>query len=87
MKKSAMVKTRYGTYKAVFEPETDMGGYSVVAPSVQGAVSWGRNLAHAKKMVVEAIELVIEMDVLHRAEKRGTVRIIRTHKKRGLVPA
>jgi predicted RNase H-like HicB family nuclease len=87
MKKIAMVKTRYGAHKAVFEPETDMGGYSAVAPSVQGAVSWGRNLAQAKKMVAEAIELAIEMDVLQRAEKRGAVRIIRTHKKRGLVPA
>jgi hypothetical protein len=38
-------------------------------------------------MVAEAIELAIEMDVLQRAEKRGAVRIIRRHKKRGLVPA
>ncbi|MDP2665812.1 MAG: hypothetical protein Q8P23_04270 [bacterium] len=47
--KTAIVKTQYGPFKVVFEPETDMGGYVVTAPKVQGAVSWGKNLAHAKK--------------------------------------
>ena len=34
LKKTEMVVTRYGTFKAVFEPEPDMGGYVVEAPAV-----------------------------------------------------
>ncbi|KKW08778.1 MAG: hypothetical protein UY44_C0007G0040 [Candidatus Kaiserbacteria bacterium GW2011_GWA2_49_19] len=40
--KTAIVKTQYGSFKAVFEPEIDMGGYVATAPKVQGAVSWGK---------------------------------------------
>ena len=34
-KKMAAVKTKYGSFKAVFEPEPDMGGYVATAPQVQ----------------------------------------------------
>jgi len=71
--KTAMIKTRFGTFKAVFEPETDMGGYVVTAPKVQGAVSWGKNLTHAKKMIAEAIECAIEGEVILAAAQAGQV--------------
>ena len=49
VKKTANIKTRYGTFRCVFESERDMGGYTAEAPAVQGAVSWGKNLTEAKK--------------------------------------
>lgn len=59
-KKTAVVKTRYGSFTAVFEIEPDMGGFVVTVPKIQGAVSWGKNLTKAKRMIVEAIEGLIE---------------------------
>ena len=75
LKKVAVVKTNYGRFECVFEPEKDMGGYTAEAQSVRGAVSWGKNLAEAKRMLAEAIEGAIEADVISRAEKRGIVQI------------
>ena len=72
--KTAIVKTQYGPFRAVFEPETDMGGYVVTAPKVQGAISWGKNLSHAKKMIVECIEGAIEARVIAEAVQKGNVR-------------
>lgn len=63
-KKIADIKTKYGVFRCVFEPERDMGGYVVTAPSVQGVVSWGKNLAHAKKMAAECIEGAIETRII-----------------------
>ena len=70
------IKTNYGTFVCLFEPEKDMGGYTAEALEVQGAVTWGKDLAHAKKMIVEAIEGVIETRVLARAEEEGVVRFL-----------
>jgi len=70
----ATVKTRYGSFQVVFEPEADMGGYVVVAPTVQGAVSWGKNFAHAKKMIAECIDGAIEARVIAEAVEEGNVR-------------
>lgn len=72
--KIAVVKTKYGSFKAVFEPETDMGGYVATAPKVQGAVSWGKNLAHARKMIAECIEGMVEARVIAEAVQEGNVR-------------
>ena len=55
VKKDLVIKTKYGSFKCVFEAEKDMGGYAVEACGVSGAVSWGKNLSEAKKMIVEAI--------------------------------
>jgi len=74
-KKTAIVKTQYGFFKVVFESETDMGGYVATAPKVQGAVSWGKNLTHAKKMIAEAIECAIEGEIILTAAKAGQVTI------------
>ncbi|MDO8743058.1 MAG: hypothetical protein Q7J30_00645, partial [Candidatus Azambacteria bacterium] len=59
----------------LFEPEKDMGGYAVEARGVQGAVSWGKTLAEAKRMIAEAIEGAVEVDVIAKAEKKGIVQI------------
>jgi predicted RNase H-like HicB family nuclease len=72
--KTAIVKTKYGSFKAVFEPEIDMGGYVVTAPKVQGTVSWGKNLSHAKEMIAECIEGAIEARIISEAVKEGNVR-------------
>ena len=72
--KTAVIKTKYGSFKAVFEPEADMGGYVVTAPKVQGAVSWGKNLAHAKKMIAECIEGMFEARVIADAVHEGNIR-------------
>ncbi len=72
--KTAIVKTQYGSFKALFEPEIDMGGYVVIAPKVPGAVSWGKNLAHAKKMIAECIEGMFEARVIAEAVQEGNVR-------------
>lgn len=70
------IKTNYGTFVCLFELEKDMGGYTVEALGVQGAVSWGKNLASAKRMIAEAVEGVIETRVLARIKEEGTVRFI-----------
>ena len=72
-KVKAEIDTDYGRYAVVLEREPDMGGYMVEASNVQGAVSWGKTLTHAKKMIKEAIELVIETRAVTNAEKEGFV--------------
>jgi len=73
-KKILKVKTDYGTYDCIFETEKDMGGYVVTTRRVQGAVSWGKNLAEAKKMIKEAIEGVIECNAVAQAVDQGWVK-------------
>lgn len=75
VKKVLIIKTDYGSFKCVFEPEKDMGGYMVEAYNVPGAISWGKNLSEAKHMIKEAIEGAIEARVIAQAEKRGIVQI------------
>jgi len=74
-KKILTIKTKYGSFKCVFEPEKDMGGYAAQARGVQGAISWGRNFTEAKNMIKEAIEGAIEADIVAKAEKKGIVQI------------
>lgn len=73
VKKIADIKTKYGTFRCVFEPEHDMGGYVVTAPSVPGAISWGQNLGHAKKMIEESIECSVEGEIIMAAVQSGQV--------------
>lgn len=70
------ISTNYGMFVCVFEPEKDMGGYTAETPAVQGAVSWGKTLPDAKRMMKEAIEGVIETRVLARAEEEGIIRVV-----------
>lgn len=79
MKKGTKIKTEveteYGKYSVTFEPERDMGGYMVTAPKRPDVITWGKTLAHAKRMAKEAIECSVEGDVLIAAEKEGIVAI------------
>ncbi len=52
------IKTRFGAHVCVFEKDTK--GYLVVAKDIKGVVTWGKNIAHAKAMAKEALELMIE---------------------------
>ncbi|MDP2642079.1 MAG: type II toxin-antitoxin system HicB family antitoxin [bacterium] len=74
-KKILKVKTDYGTYECVFEPEKDMGGYVAVARKVNGAVTWGKNLAEAQKMAKEVIEGVIEANAVAKSLDQGFVKL------------
>ena len=75
-RKLASVKTLYGVFACIFEHEADMGGFTAEAVNIQGAISWGKNLTEAKKMIAEAIEAVIEARAISRAEKRGLISIV-----------
>jgi len=77
VKKTADIKTKYGTFRCVFAPERDMGGYVATAPTVRGAISWGKTLVDAKRYVVEAIEVAIEGDAVIIAHKAGYVALRR----------
>ena len=68
VKKDLVIKTKYGSFKCVFEAEKDMGGYAVEACGVSGAVSWGKNLSEAKNMIVEARAVA-------NAEKKGIIQV------------
>jgi len=76
-KQTYIIKTQYGSFRCVFEPEKDMGGYVAEASGVQGAVSWGKTLAEAKRMIAEAIEGSIETRVISKAVEKGTIRVSR----------
>ncbi len=59
MKKQLLpIKTRFGTHLCVFD--ADVKGYVVTAKDIKGVVTYGKNLAEAKKMAREALELMIE---------------------------
>jgi len=74
-KHKQQIKTQYGVFTCVFEPESDMGGYAVEAQGIQGAISWGKTLAEAKRMIVEAIECAVEGEAIIRAEEAGLISI------------
>ena len=76
-KRTFSIKTIYGTFRCLFELEKDMGGYTAEALEVQGAVTWGKTLAEAKRMIVEAIEGAIETRVIARARCEGMIRMVR----------
>lgn len=43
----------------------------VEAKGLQGALSWGKNMAEAKKMIAESIEGSIEAHIILEAERQG----------------
>lgn len=69
------IKTKYGSFACIFKPELDMGGYVVVAQNMQGAVSWGKNLSEAKRMIAEAIEGIVELKVIAHEEEKGRITV------------
>ena len=42
-------------YNIIFRPESE-GGFTVIVPSLPGCVTYGKDLAEAKKMAVDAIK-------------------------------
>ena len=74
-KKTLTIKTKYGSFKCIFEIEKDMGGYAVEAPAVLGGASWGKNLVEAKHRITESIEGAIEARAIVNAEKKGLIQI------------
>ena len=74
-KKTEIIKTKYGSFSCVFEPEKDMGGYMVVAKGIQGAISWGKNMTEARRMIIESIEGAVEVNILIEAELRGDIKL------------
>lgn len=53
------IRTSYGDHLSIFEPD-EKKGFIVTVPGLPGVVTWGKNIAHAKKMAREAIELCVE---------------------------
>ena len=51
----------------------------ITVPNRPDVISWGKNLAHAKKMAKEAIELSVEGQVLVAAEKVGKIVFRKSH--------
>ena len=51
------VGVRGRDYKAVFTPDLEVGGYTVEVPDLPGCITEGDDLAEAKRMTREAIEL------------------------------
>ena len=74
-KKIIEVKTKYGSYKSIFESEPDMGGYMITVPQRPDVISWGKTIAHAKRMAKEAVECSVEGEIIIEAERRGEIAI------------
>ncbi|OQX01045.1 antitoxin HicB [Candidatus Parcubacteria bacterium A4] len=45
-------------YNVIFRPEPE-GGFTVIVPSLQGCVTYGKDLKEAKKMAIDAINVYI----------------------------
>lgn len=75
VKKVLTIKTKYGIFKCAFEPEKDMGGYAVEARGIQGAISWGKSLTEARRMIAQSVEGAVEARIIADAARRGAVRV------------
>ena len=51
----------------IIHPEPE-GGFTVIVPSLPGCITYGKNLAEARKMAQEAISLYLE-DMVTEGEK------------------
>jgi predicted RNase H-like HicB family nuclease len=51
------VRVRGRAYRAVFTPDLEAGGYTVEVPELPGCITEGDDLAEAKRMTKDAIEL------------------------------
>lgn len=82
-KKSITIETKYGLHTIVLQPD-EKKGYIVTAPSLEGVITWGKNIVHAQAMAQEAIELCIESLVMQHA--RGGQSMLRQKRAtRGLI--
>jgi len=57
-------------YTAVFEPDKEVGGYTVTIPSLPGCISEGETFEEALKNIQEAASLYLE--VMKREEEEIT---------------
>lgn len=46
-------------YQIILRPEPE-GGYTVLVPALPGCITFGKDVAHARAMAKEAIELFVE---------------------------
>ncbi len=53
------MKSRLLKYTVIFTPEAK-GGFTVVAPSLPGCVTYGKDLKEAKEMIADAIKVYLE---------------------------
>lgn len=68
--KKIQIATDYGSHSCVFKSDGE-NGFIVTAPGVQGMITWGKDLEHAKKMAKECLELCVECLVECRLRKEG----------------
>jgi antitoxin HicB len=48
------------SYRVILQKEPE-GGYTILVPALQGCITYGNDIEHAKKMAKEAIEGYIEV--------------------------
>jgi DNA-binding transcriptional MerR regulator len=77
------VGVRGRAYQAVFTPDLEVGGYTVAVPDLPGCITEGDDLAEAKRMTREAIELWLSVDA---ARTRGSLPTTRTARAGGSGP-
>jgi DNA-binding transcriptional MerR regulator/predicted RNase H-like HicB family nuclease len=65
------VRVRGRAHQAVFTPDLEAGGYSVEVPEFPGCVTEGDDLAEAKRMTKEAIELWLSVAEPQKAKSRA----------------
>lgn len=78
MKKKKMmveIQSRYGQHTIIIDPDPE-GGFVVTSSQYPELITWGKNIAHAKAMARDALELCIECLVEERmkAAQHKTVR-------------
>lgn len=64
-------KKKVYQYTAIFEPDKEVGGYTVVIPSLPGCISEGDTFEEALKNIREAASLYLEV---MRKKKEGIIK-------------
>ena len=49
------MKTSIPQFNVIFRPEAE-GGFTAIVPALPGCISYGKTLAQAKEMIVDAID-------------------------------
>lgn len=60
------LKRKIYQYTAVFEPDSEIGGYTVTIPSLPGCISEGDTFEEALKNIQEASSLYLEVKKKHK---------------------
>ena len=81
MKKLLSIKTKYGEYKCLFKLDKEQSDYIITVPSLEGLVTFGKNIKDGKKMVKEAIELHIESIALQSIKNMRIGDIVNVNKE------